>query len=167
MSTKVTIGVDNGVTGSIAILGPDGSFFEPIPTKEMLMGKAGKIIRRIDYDQLWDLVAPRVDKPALARAYVERPFTGGPAFINTMVLSARAHEVVILMLEQMSIGYETVDSKQWQLPILGAVKGSAELKKASKLRGMEMYPAHAAAIKSHGDADSLLMAHYFHHNNQS
>ena len=163
--SKFTLSVDNGVTGSVAILGPDGPFFEPVPTKEFLMGKAGKVIKRIDYDQLWDMIAPRINKPALARAYVERPFTGSAMMINTTVLAARAHEVVILLLEQMSIGFETVDSKSWQLPILGAVKGSAELKKASKLRGMALYPSLAAAIRDHGDADSLLMAHHFHHNN--
>jgi len=33
------------------------------------------------------------------------------------------------------------------------------------LLGMQMFPAHAKAIRDHGDADSLLMAQYYH--NQS
>jgi len=162
---KTTIAIDNGTTGSIAIIGPDGVFFEPIPTKEQLMGKAGKVIRRIDTTPLKDLICWHSDTPRTltnTTAYIERPFTGSAMMINTTVLSARAHEAVSIVLEQLGIGYETVDSKPWQAAMLGAIKGSPALKKASMLRGMQMFPAHAKAIKDHGDADSLLMAHYYH-----
>lgn len=166
MSTRTTIAIDNGVTGSIAIIGQDGVFFEPIPTKEQLMGKAGKVIRRICHHELHALIIHRSPGwRADIRAYVERPFTGSAMMINTTVLSARAHEAVSIVLEQLGIGYETVDSKEWQKAMLGTIKGSAELKKASMLRGCQMYPALAAAIKDHGDADSLLMAHYYHKQN--
>lgn len=170
MSTRTTIAIDNGTTGSIAIIGPDGVFFEPIPTKEHLMGKAGKVVRRIDHDGLQNMLAARVTHfqghYKHATAYVERPFTGSAMMINTTVLSARAHEAVSIVLEQLGIGYETVDSKEWQRAMLGTIKGSAELKKASMLRGTQMYPAMAKTIKDHGDADSLLMAHYYHNRNQ-
>jgi hypothetical protein len=162
--SRYTIAVDNGATGSVAILGPDGPFFEPVPTKDQLMGKAGKVAKRIDHAALSKLIDARVfASPALCRAFIERPFTGGPMFINVSVLSARSHEAVSIVLEQLGIGYETVDSKPWQAAMLGAVKGSAELKKASKLRGAQMYPALAATINDHGDADALLMAHHYHH----
>lgn len=164
--SRTTIAIDNGVTGSIAIIGPDGVFFEPVPTKEQLMGKAGKVVRRIDHDALQNMLAGRVTHfnghNAHARAYIERPFTGSAMMINTTVLSARAHEAVSIVLEQLGIGYETVDSKPWQAAMLGAIKGSPALKKASMLRGMQMFPAHAKAIRDHGDADSLLMAQYYH-----
>lgn len=164
---KTTISIDNGTTGSIAILSPDGSFFEPIPTKEALFGKAGKVVKRIDHADLDSMIKGRTAPNWTITAYIERPFTGSAMMINTTVLSARAHEAVCIVLEQLGIGYETVDSKPWQAAMLGAIKGSAELKKASKLRGMQMYPALAAAIKDHGDADSLLMAHYYHNVAQS
>lgn len=164
MSNRYTIGIDNGSTGSIAILGPDGPLFEAIPVKDFLMGKAGKIIKRIDWMELSHLLH-RVREPgASVRAYVERPFTGSAMMINTTVLSARSHEAVLIVLESLGIGAQTVDSKEWQLPVLGAVKGSELLKKASKLRGIALYPALAKAIQDHGDADGLLMAHHFHHN---
>lgn len=161
--SRTTIAVDNGVTGSFAVIGPEGSFFEAIPTKEQLMGKAGKIIRRIDHQELHRLLFPHCC--AGFRVYVERPFTGSAFMVNVSVLSARAHEAVSIVLENLSAPYETVDSKQWQASMLGAIKGSPALKKASMLRGMQMFPAHAKAIKDHGDADSLLMAQYYH--NQS
>lgn len=160
--TRTTIAIDNGTTGSIAIFGPYGVFFEPVPTKEQLMGKAGKIIRRINHESLCAMLDNRISKPGVTYAYVERPFTGSAMMINTTVLSARAHEAVSIVLERLGIGFDTVDSKPWQAAVLGAIKGSAALKQASKLRGMQMYPGLAATIKAHGDADSLLMAHYYH-----
>jgi len=161
---KTTVSIDNGVTGSIAIIGPDGTAFEPIPTKEQLMGKAGKVVRRIDHLGLNGLLGGQLGQARDIHAYIERPFTGSAMMINTTVLSARAHEAVSIVLEQLGIGYETVDSKPWQASMLGAIKGSPALKKASMLRGMQMFPAHAKAIKDHGDADSLLMAHFYHNN---
>lgn len=168
MSTHYTIGIDNGTTGSIAILGPDSPFFDEVPTMDFLMGKAGKIIKRIDHGELSAMIYNRggdrrsVDFPANVRAYVERPFTGSAMMINTSVLAARSYEAVLIVLEQMGIPVQTVDSKEWQAPILGAVKGSALLKKASMLRGMALYPKLADSIRSHTDADGLLMAHHFH-----
>ena len=159
---KTTIAIDNGVTGSIAIIGPDGVFFEPVPTKEQLMGKAGKVVRRIDHCQAAYCIRMRMNGVNGVTAYIERPFTGSPKMVMSSLLGARAHEAVSIVLEQLGIGYETVDSKPWQASMLGAIKGSPALKKASMLRGMQMFPAHAKAIKDHGDADSLLMAQYYH-----
>jgi hypothetical protein len=164
--SRITIGIDNGISGTVGVIGPDGTLFELIPTKKHLMGKAGKVIKRIDHGALDDILSPFDCMAAHARevhAFVERPFTGSPMMINTATLSARSHEAVLIVLEQAGIGYTVVDSKEWQKPILGAVKGSAALKEASALRGAQIYPAHAAAIKDHGDADGLLIAHHFHH----
>lgn len=160
--TTHTIGLDNGTSGTIAILGPDSPFFDAVPSKPYLMGRAGKVVQRIDHDALRAMIAFRIGAPANAHCYVERPFTGSAMMINTSVLAARAHEAVLIVLEQLGVGVTTVDSKEWQVPVLGAVKGSAELKKASMLRGMALYPQFAKQIKSHGDADGLLMAHHFH-----
>lgn len=165
---KTTIAIDNGTTGSIAILGPDGALFEAIPTKYYLMGKAGKVVRRIDTDALRSIIAMNVPvhSGALADviAYVERPFTGSAMMVKTTALAARAHEAVLITLEGLKLGTQTVDSKEWQAPMLGTVKGSAALKYASLLRGIAIYPSLAASIRAHGDADSLLMAHHFHNN---
>ena len=156
-----TIGIDNGTTGSIAIISPDGVFFEPSPTCEAVIGRAGKVVKRIAWAELFAMIDGRFMDNG-CRAYIERPFTGSAMMINTTVLAARAHEATMIVLEQLGIGYETVDSRQWQKAMLGDVTGSANLKKASMLRGIQMFPAHAQAIKEHGDADSLLMCHYYH-----
>lgn len=163
MSTHVTIGIDNGSTGSIAILSPAGALFEPMFTKDQAEGKAGKIIKRIDVASLEYWLDQNIERPmGRAFAYIEKPFTGSPMMINTAVLAARSYEAVIVTLERMGIGYQQVTSKDWQKAILGDVKGSPALKAASKSRGQQMYPQLAKAIQSHGDADGLLIAHHYH-----
>jgi hypothetical protein len=152
-----TIGIDNGTSGSIGILNGEGTIFEPTPIKEHLhYTKAGKFIKRIDILALEALI----NRDGDIKAYIERPFTG--AFVNTAVLAGRAYEATLIALEEMGIGYETIDSKAWQKALLPGVKGSANLKKASKLRGIELYPQLKQAIMDHGDADGLLIAHYYH-----
>ena len=69
----------------------------------------------------------------------------------------------MITLENMGIGYRTIDSKEWQRSVLGEVKGSAALKIASRCRGIEMYPKHKTTIKKHKDADGLLIAHYYYY----
>jgi len=166
--SKYTISIDNGTTGTVAILGPDTPFFDVVPTKKHLMGMAGKVITRIDTEEMIAMLFNRLPNGLNPKhgvsAYVERPFTGSPMMINTTVLSARAHEAVLIVMERLNVGTQTVDSKEWQKAMLGDVKGSANLKQASKLRGIAMYPQFAKQIKDHGDADGLLMAHYYHHN---
>lgn len=161
MSAHVTIGFDNGATGTCAILGPNGSIFDEIPTMQSLQGRAGKVVTRVDHLELRLWLAANIERPySRVYAYIERPFTG--KFLNAVLPGQRAYESVLIVLELLGIGHETIDSKGWQKAILGDVKGSPALKKASMLRGMQMYPAHAAAIKSHGDADGLLIAHHYH-----
>lgn len=159
---RVTIGIDNGCTGTIGIFAADGMLFETVPHKEHLQGRAGKVIKRIDHAALDHLLRPLAFGQTPVHAFVERPFTG--KFLNAVLPGQRAFEAVLVVLEQLAIGYDVVDSKDWQKPVLGAVKGSANLKRASWLRGAQLYPQFAEQIKAHGDADGLLIAHHFHHN---
>jgi len=151
------IGIDNGTSGSFAIIGPNGVVFDEMPIKDSLLGKAGKHIKRIDVPKFMDILAHNKEKDIFA--YVERPFTG--QFLNAVLPAQRSFEAVLIALELLRIGYEVVDSKTWQVPVLGQIKGSSELKKASMLRGCQMYPKLTSAIKAHGDADGLLIAHHF------
>ena len=49
---KTYIGIDNGVSGTIAVLSPSGNHFGKIPTKkEQDYTKAKKNITRLDYGQ--------------------------------------------------------------------------------------------------------------------
>lgn len=161
-----TLAVDNGVTGSLAVVGPGNyAVMTPTPTKDFLQGRAGKVIRRVDTREMIDWIRNAIpvakDVASVTRAYVERPFTGSAMMILTTTLAARAYEATLIALESLCIGYETVDSRDWQKHQLPGVTGSANLKKASLLKGLQLYPALAPYIRKQGDADSLLIAHHF------
>ena len=157
---KTTIGIDNGPTGTIGILNDRfGALFEETPTQPCLhYGKKGTKTQRLNREELLRLLTLLESSPIMA--YLERPFTG--RFPAANISAARFYEATIISLEDLGIGYRTIDSREWQLPMLGKVKGSANLKKASMMRGIEMFPSHAKAIKSHGDADGLLIASFYH-----
>lgn len=159
--SRTTIGIDNGSTGSIGIISPDGVTFESVPTQDYLhYGAKGSISQRLDRAALINLIQPHNNSIQAPRIFIERPFTG--KFINAVIPAHRFFEATIIVLEDLQVGYEVVDSREWQKPVLGLVTGSANLKKASKLRGIQLYPKLEQAIKSHGDADGLLIAHHFH-----
>lgn len=159
------IGIDNGATGTVAVMrGGECLHFGETPTKDALhYGKKGKLTKRLDRVAMRAVIEPIV-AGGYARAYVERPFTGGPMMINAMLSARGFFEATLCALEDMGIGYEVVDSGEWQKALLGAVRGSAELKKASLLRGQQIFPAWADAIKKHGDADALLIAYHYARN---
>lgn len=158
----VTIGIDNGATGSIGIL-IDGQapVFEEVPTSISLhYGKKGTKTHRLDRVRFKELLLD-LRSGASARVFLERPFTG--RFINSVLPAHRFFEATMIVLEDLGFGFEVVDSGTWQKSILGNVKGSSELKQASRLRGVQLYPALATNITQHGDADGLLMAHHYHY----
>lgn len=168
MSTPITIGIDNGASGSIGIVGRGRVTYVPIPTKEYLhYGKAGKISERLDRAALELLLTQELNlrghdfqNTSDIRIFIERPFSG--KFINAVVPAHRFFEATIIVMEDLELGYEVVDSGKWQAAVLGDVHGSAELKKASKLRGVQLYPSLADVITKHKDADGLLIARYYH-----
>ncbi|EIQ01116.1 hypothetical protein OpiT1DRAFT_05684 [Opitutaceae bacterium TAV1] len=172
----ITVGIDNGSTGSIGILRDSQCVhFGPVPVQDYLhYGKKGSIGKRLDRGALRDLIYRHVFLPVESAAlrdgdaaeavsvFIERPFSG--RFVNAVVPAHRFFEATIIVMEDVGLGYEVIDSGVWQKPVLGAgVTGSADLKKASRLRGIQVYPQLTDAIKKHGDADGLLIAHHFHH----
>lgn len=149
------IGIDNGTSGSWSALGPDWVYFASMPTKMSILGKKERRITRIDMP----LLSGQLYAAKASKAYLERPFTG--RFLNAVLPAQRAFEAVLIALEEARVPYEVIDSKTWQKPLLGDVKGSENLKRASMDLGCKLYPQLAYQIAKHGDADGLLIAHYF------
>ena len=163
------IGIDNGTTGSIGIVNPDGSyaFYSPTPTKqEQNYTKTKKVMSRIDIDLLEPLLKPY----QTGYAYLERPMVNPMRFVAT-VSAVRALEATLIVLEKLKISYEYLDSKKWQHELLpsGIWKvnttasgrevqkaDSKTLKKASKDVVTRMF---ANAVIS-GDGEGLLIAEY-------
>jgi hypothetical protein len=173
MPPQITVGIDNGQSGSIGILGAGRCVFEKIPTQAYLhYGKKGTIGQRLNRGALESLLEEHLENledrgwqvAGRLHVFIERPFSG--KFMNAVLPAHRFFEATIIVMEDMfagaGLGYEVVDSGPWQKGVLGNVKGSAELKKASLLRGIQLYPQFKDIITKHGDADGLLMAHHYH-----
>ena len=163
---KTIIGIDNGPTGTIGFVSEKLTTFFETPTQDYLhYGKKGSVSTRLDREQLKVTLFSAMEVANVTskdvRVFIERPFTAAPMMIKAMLAAHRFFEATIITLEEMQLGYDVIDSGEWQKQTLGAIKGSAELKKASKLRGIQLYPNLQTLITKHGDADGLLIAHHF------
>lgn len=164
----ITIGFDNGSSGTVGILSHEHPpRFFLVPTRECPhFGRSKKgTTRRLDRDTLAGMLKQELHvagvPPAGVRVFLERPYSG--KFLNAVIPAMRFYEATLCVMEDLHLGVQTIDSRDWQPRFFANVKGSAELKKASKLRGIELYPQFADAITKHGDADGLLIAHrYFY-----
>lgn len=151
------IGIDNGVTGTIGIITGKHYFFHKTPVKKVQdYTKAKKIVSRIDVVQLKEILSFLPN----AFAIIERPFVN-PKMWKASLSAIRAYEATISFLEANEIGYETIDSKEWQKELLPTgVKGTPALKKASLDIGIRMFPKYKELMEKHGDADGMLIAEY-------
>lgn len=154
----IYIGIDNGVTGTIAILTGDDSRFIKMPVKvEQSYTKTKQNITRIDYLAITTILLPYNNA---ARIAIERPMVN-PARFKATASALRSLEAVLIAVEASGCAFSYIDSKEWQKAMLpSGVQGPADLKKASMDIGCRLFPAHKEAILKHKDADSLLIAEY-------
>jgi len=163
------ISIDNGVSGSIAYLSRAGNVcrFVKVPArKEQNYTKAKSTIQRIDHAALDSLIKSFIllnkecKEEKFMRVVIERPFVNPKGFKAT-VSAVRALEAVLVVVEQLKLPVEYVDSKQWQKEMLPkGCAGTPELKFASCSIGCRLFPSVSKEITKHGDADSLLMAEW-------
>ena len=156
--SKVYIGIDNGTSGTIGIVGDDISpTFVKTPTKkEQNYTKAKNNITRLDWKGFSELISAYCDSDVTV--VMERPLVNPTRFKATTV-ALRCFEAQLVLVE--SLGYRIiyVDSKDWQKEMLPkGTQGSEELKKASLDIGARLFPMFADV--KHPDRDGLLMAEY-------
>lgn len=158
---NIYIGFDNGVTnnGIGVITDNSEASLYPLPTKrELSYTKEAKHITRIDFDALCEIFE-KLQARYLGDNFIvglERPMVNSTRF-NASLSAVRALEATLIAVEQHSLRYEYIDSKEWQKELLPKnIKGSDELKNASLDVGKRMFPN--LVIKK--DADGLLMAEY-------
>jgi len=162
---KIKIGIDNGVTGSIGIIVKDefntNVFFYKMPViSQQDYTKKKKRIHRIAFNAFKDIVRFVCDNEANVEIAIERPMINSTRF-NASMSAARALEATLCVLEDLGIGFRYIDSKEWQKAVLPlGLKGSEQLKRASKEIGIRLYPQFTKLITSCKDADGLLIAHY-------
>lgn len=162
---KAYIGVDNGVSGSIAMILGDRVLFAPVPVRtEQSYTKAKANITRIEVPELVARFQSWLLGSMTARAFVERPYVNPQGFKAT-ASALRALEATLICLETVNISYQYVDSKQWQRELLPKGCVGAELKRASLDIGIRLFPSLREELEDHKDADSLLIAEWARRNN--
>ena len=156
----IYVGIDNGVTGSIGVIFPDGkSAFVDTPIKRCLSyTKELQYIKRLDWQKFLDGMP--VGGGCDVVVWLERPMVNPRAFKATQS-ALRSLEATIICLEQLEILYYYIDSKVWQKEFFSsAIIGHDDLKKASVEMGVKLFPNHTTKIIKHGDADGILIAEY-------
>ena len=155
--SKTYIGIDNGVTGTIAIITPSNRVIcEKIPVKvEQSYTKAKQNISRIEVNKLKIILDSHVDYEN-CYALIERPMIN-PTRWKASMSGIRALEATLTILEMLGIPYSYCDSKEWQKSLLPSGLEKEDLKKASLDIGTRLFPG--IQLK-HPDRDGLLIAEY-------
>ena len=156
--SKIYIGIDNGTTGTIAVIGDDITpvFVHTPIKKEQNYTKAKKIISRLDCEAFLNIVkqAEGIEVTVL----MERPLVNPTRFAATTT-ALRCFEAELILLEILQYRIIYIDSKEWQSKMLPkGVKGSDELKKLSLDVGNRLFPQFRDF--KHPDRDGLLIAEY-------
>ena len=150
---KAYIGIDNGVSGTIAILTDNETIFVKTPVKkEQDYTKAKKMITRVDVSALKELLATFADD---AFILLERPLVN-PKMFSATASALRCHEAELTVIEMLGIPFQFIDSKEWQKALLP--KGCDDTKKASLDIGNRLFPQFREF--KHPDRDALLIAEY-------
>ena len=159
--SKVIIGVDNGITGTIGVInGKHGNIFIQTPIiKQQDYTKKKKIVSRIAVPALKNFFQAQYTDKNNVMVLIERPMVNPGRF--TATLSAiRALESILTILESLELPYVFEDSKKWQKELLPSGFKGNELKIASRDIGIRMFPQFKELIQKHGDADGILIAEY-------
>lgn len=164
MSHKIYIGIDNGVTGTIAWVGDDveSTIIETPVIKEQSYTKAKNIITRIDHVKLSEILGALLVNVTSSEGIVviERPMINNTRF-KASISAARSLESTLCVVENLGIPHMYVDSKDWQRKMLPAgIVGTPELKMASRDIGLRLFPSQNKLIRKHKDADALLIAEW-------
>jgi len=158
MIDKIYVAIDNGISGSIAILGRDEQFFCKTPIKkELSYTKTKQYISRINFSLLLELLRKQLEGYTNVLVLLERPIVN-PTRFKATVSGLRAFEATLITIEVLNLPFQYEDSKKWQKEMLPSGLKGEELKAASLDVGNRLFPQFSS-IK-HPDRDSLLMAEY-------
>jgi len=154
---KVYIGIDNGVTGTIGIVGDEiAPMLYKIPVKkEQDYTKAKKSVTRLDSSEFENILRSVQGNVTVV---MERPMVNPKRFAAT-ASALRCFEAELVIIEHLKLPHVYVDSKEWQRLLLPkGVKGAAELKSCSLDIGNRLFPQFKDV--KHPDRDGILIAEY-------
>lgn len=155
--SKIYVGCDNGVSGTIGIVGDSiESVFVKTPVKkEQDYTKGKKIITRLDILVFMSLFNGFNKNDIVF--LIERPMVNPTRFVST-VSALRCHESMLTAIEMLGCRHMFIDSKEWQRELLPKGCMGEELKKASLDIGNRLFPMFLDV--NHPDRDGILIAEY-------
>jgi hypothetical protein len=161
MEMKITIGVDNGVSGSVAVVTPSGECVQFFPMPVFLSQdytKTKKNLNRIATNLLNDEIKEYAEHNEVT-VLLERPMVNPMRFQATSS-ALRALEATLIVVEALQYRIIFIDSRQWQKELLPSGCKGEELKRASRDIGKRLFPKWSSVINKVGDADGLLIARW-------
>jgi len=153
---RIFIGIDNGVTGGITILSESGFVHLHIatPVKNCLNYTKKKAFHnRVNYPELYDILFDNIAND-IPFCMIERPMVN-PGRFQATTSALRALEATEIILEELKIPYQFIDSKEWQKALLPSGLQKEELKKAANDVVRRLFPKQEIV-----NADSILIAEY-------
>lgn len=161
--SKIWIGIDNGVSGSIGWTSTTNKVGQvPTPVFQSLnYQKKVSYTSRISTPTLFKLLSDLTVDYDDSLCLLERPMVNPGRFKATQS-AMRALEATLIVLESLKIPVQYVDSKQWQKEMLPkGSKGSAQLKNVSLGVGRRLFPTlPSLQEKNCKDADGILIAEW-------
>jgi len=151
---RVFIGIDNGVSGAITILSENGIVLRHIktPVKNCLNYTKKKAFHnRVNFKVLYDNLQ---DMRNHSFCLIERPMVNPMRWVAS-VSAIRCLEATEILLEELQIPYQFIDSKEWQKVLLPSGLKGDQLKKASADVAKRLFPKLEIV-----NSDSLLIAEY-------
>lgn len=159
MNSRIYIGIDNGTSGTIAIVGDniDTQFYKTPIKKQFDYTKAKKNISRLEPIAFLKIINMNSFNRENITVVMERPMVNPTRFRTTMT-ALRCFEAELILIESLNYRITYIDSKQWQKEMLPKGINGDELKKASKDIGDRLFPQFKDF--NHADRDALLIAEY-------
>ncbi len=140
---KIIISIDNGVSGSIAIIKYAEVRLYKTPTVIMQdYTKSKQNITRLDVEKFISILNEFNLYKNLeigSIAIIERPMVN-PGRWKATKSALRCLEATLTVLESFQIPYRFIDSKEWQRELLPKELKKEELKKASLDIGVRLFP---------------------------
>ncbi len=150
------IGIDPGLTGALALLGPDGQVqLRDMPVKGTAKGNTVCAHSLVTIIRTWRVAYGSAGITAAIEQASARPGQGVASTCKT----CRGAGVVEGVLAAMGVPFVVVTPQAWKRTT-GLVRAG---KDASRGRAMELYPQAAGDLhlkKHHGRAEALLIAHH-------
>lgn len=159
----LTLGIDNGVTGSLAGISDKClRFLHPVPvTKSRDFTQRESNTTHINVPSLVAFLLTAAADYDDVQVVMERPLRNPRLFAASLSAAASYEATRIALAQALAFAPVTVlDSRNWQHALLPGVKGSKALKLASAKLCDELFPGFRsdAGLK---DGDSALMALWF------